>query len=160
MVVEKPRTERFDDAFKLLLVIMTLSLSMGIGFYKEILEFRAFSYTIGFFVFTIVLWVFAHLRGGKDEYTLKIVAWWAMMVGFGTLFARLNFITFLLPPMIVSLIALLGLFLTLLMVYYLKENLGQTEPKKFALAYIIVTAFFVILDMLYFFGFISFPLFS
>jgi hypothetical protein len=158
MAEEKSRTERFDDAFKLLLVIMTVSLSMGIGFFKETLEFRAFSYTVGLFVLTIALWIVGHLHGGKDEYGLKIAAWWSMMLSFAILFARLSFTVFLLPPLVASACVVAGLILTLPLILYLKDNLGSATPKNYSIFFVLVTIIIVIIDILYYFGLVSFPI--
>lgn len=74
MPEEKTRSEHFDEAFKILLVIMSVCFSGTITFLKGILEPRFFSYTVGMFITTIALWTFANLYGGKYEYFIKTTA--------------------------------------------------------------------------------------
>ena len=155
----KTRVERFDEAFKMLLIVMTLTLSANIGLYKEIMEPKSFSYTIWIFAITIVIWAYSTLSGGKDEYVLKALAWYFLMLAFGVFFARLRFTVFLLPPLVVSLIVLVGLALTLPILWYLKEIIGEKEQKRLTKVLFSITLLLIVLDTLYFLGLVTFPLF-
>jgi len=154
----KTRTERFDEAFKMLLIIATITFSGALAFYKEIIELRFFSYSIGVFVIAIIIWLFSTLYGEKYEYLLKTGAWWLLMFAFGTVFARLYFTVFLLPPLVVSLVVLLSLVLTLPMLTYLKETIGAKECKYLRIILLMPTLFFIFLDILYFLDLITLPL--
>ena len=151
-------TERFDEAFKTLLIVMTITFSGSIAFYKEIMEPRFFSYSVGIFAATIVLWTFSTLYGRKHEYLLKAGTWYLLMVTFGVLFARLHYTMFLLPPLVVSLVALVGLVLTLPILQYLRKTIGERNHKDFRRALLWATFLIIVLDVLYFFGLLTFPL--
>jgi len=148
----KTRVERFDEAFRTLLIILTISFSGSLAFYKEVMEPRFFSYSAGAFVTAIVIWTVATLLGGYYEYFLKISGWWFLMAAFGVLFARMYFTMFLLPPLVVSVIVLASLVLTLPILSYLKEAIGEELYKYSLKIWSMVTLLFIILDVLYYIG--------
>jgi len=154
----RTRIERFDEAFKMLLIIMTITFSGSIAFYREIMEPRFFSYSAGIFVITVVLWTASTLCGGKGEYLGKIVAWYFLMDTFVTILARLHFTVFLLPPFVVTFIALAILSLTLPILWYLEDTIGEKYYKDLMEIFLVMTSFFIILDILYFLGIVTFPL--
>jgi len=158
MSEKKTRAERFDEAFKMLLIIMTVTFSGSLAFYKDVMQPRFFSDLATSFVFTIVIWIVSSLRSGESEYAWKTVAWWFLMVSFGITFVRLCFVIFLLPPLGNSLLMLVGLGLTLPILYYLKGSIGKSDYRVVLMILLFLTAFFVVLDILYFLGILHFPL--
>lgn len=159
MSKEKPRTERFDEAFKMLLIIMTMAFSVSIAFYKEIMEFKFFSLTGEAFIMTIILWSFSTLYDGEHEYGIKIGAWYLLMLTYLILFARLHYAVPLLPPFVASLIILVTLALTLPMLEYLKEAVTEEDYKFLRIGLSFPILAFIIVDVLYSLGLVTFPIF-
>jgi hypothetical protein len=158
MSEKKTRTERFDESFKVLLIIMTVTFSGSLAFYKDVMQPRFFSDLIISFVFTIVIWIVSTLRSGESEYAWKTVAWWFLMSSFGTTFVRLYFAIFLLPPLSVSLLVLVSLGLTLPILCYLKGSIGKSDYRAVLMVLLFFTVFFVVFDILGFLGILHFPL--
>jgi len=158
MAKKKNRAERFDDAFKMLLIVMSITYSASIAFFREVMEPKFFSYSGGFFVLTIVLWTFATLYDGDVGCILKILAWYFLMMGYGTIYARLQYNVFLLPALVISIITLVALALTLPIIMYLKKNIPEKDYRLLMKGFPLITLLFIILDVLYFLGLISFPL--
>lgn len=154
----KTRPERFDEAFKLLLVVMTITFSGSIAFYKEILESKFFSGLAMMFVFTIAVWTFSTLRGGEFEYASKAIAWFFLMVTYGVALARFYLVTFLLPPLTVSVIFLASLALTLPILEYLKNVIAEKYHNFLRISFLLMTLLVIIVDVLYFLGLVTFPL--
>jgi len=144
----------------MLLIVMTITFSSSIAFYKEIVEPEFFSVSGMMFVVTIVIWTFSTLYGGKREYLWKTVAWYFLMVMFGLTFARLRLTTFLLPPLVLSCVFLVCLTLTLPMLWYLKKAIEEKDRKYFWKTLLLGTLLLIILDVLYFLDLITFPLFQ
>lgn len=79
---------RFDVVFRTVLVIASITISVFITFYKEVMPSYAIIYSIIFFMVPIVIWAFLTLQGGAEECELKILAWWILMSAFVLLFVR------------------------------------------------------------------------
>lgn len=156
----KTRTERFDEAFKMLLIVITVIFAFSRTFFEETMELKFFSYSVGVLFFVIVVWTFSTLYGGKPEYFGKIVAWYFLMLTFGITVSRLYFTVFILPPLAVSVITIVCLGLTLPALEYLKNTFNEDEYKFLRKAFSFMTLVFIILDVLYFLGVITFPLFQ
>jgi len=70
------KLKRFDDVFRMLLVVMTISMSIGLSTYSG---FNLWL-TLLYFVLSITFWTFAHLLGSNPLHTdleicVKIYAW-------------------------------------------------------------------------------------
>ena len=74
------RKERFDDAFKVLITVFTVLVSIAVGSFRETSpESAAFLFAI--YSFTLFSWSVAHLWGGEFEYFLKFVSWYELLGG-------------------------------------------------------------------------------
>lgn len=71
------------------------------------------------------------------------------MINFGAIFARLVFLVFLLPPLVVSVFMLSSLIVTYPVIVYMKDAIGK-EYRDFRRAFLAINALFVILDVLYY----------
>ena len=150
----KTHTERFDEAFKILLVVVTISLSSYIAFCEDITEPKFFSYSLVPLVGTIVLWAYATLRGEEIEYNLKIMAWYLLMFAYIIVLTKLTFGLFLLPPLVTSMINLASLAVTFPILRYLKNTITKHYVFTVIMLLIISLSLFV-LDVLYSFGFMA-----
>jgi len=76
---DEKRTEkmkRFDDAFRMLLIVMTVTTSIGLSTYEGL----SLQFALAYLVMSLIFWVAGHLLGsnpifGGVEIGLKINAW-------------------------------------------------------------------------------------
>jgi len=74
------KIKRFDDIFRLLLIVSSLILSAGLGLLKEFLDAYFFSVYILSVIFVLILWAIGHTRENmREEAFLKLMAWYALI---------------------------------------------------------------------------------
>jgi len=168
----KTRIERFDEAYKMLLIVMSIILAGSFEFFKEIMEPRFFQESTLLFVLAVFIWAFSTLGDGLDEmiggglfdaeqaeYVAKTFGWWMLMLSLGTILLRLYSAPALAgPPLFFTAIILIGLGLTLPIFAYLKEVINEEIYSVFVKINLVMTLLIIVVDILYFLGFISFPL--
>lgn len=74
------RKQRFDETYKILLTALTLLVSTVIGFYGRASPQWA-AFLLGLYGFSLGLWSFAHLSGGRNEYLIKFISWFELLGG-------------------------------------------------------------------------------
>jgi hypothetical protein len=87
-VKEVEKVRRFDDVFRMLIVVMSITTSVGLSLYKIDL-FPALAY----FLLSLGFWMFAHLSGSnellkKSEIELKITSWFFALLVTGSTLAK------------------------------------------------------------------------
>ena len=63
---ERTRTERFDDVYQIVIIIVALSFDI-LWFFERIPIAE-----IAVFIFILVIWAYGNLRGGEIEYSFKL----------------------------------------------------------------------------------------
>ena len=131
-IPEDELLKRFDVVFRTILVVASITISVAMAFYKEILPSYAFFYSIGFFLAAISIWAYSTLSGGTRECALKIFAWWTLMTAFTLLLARLIFSSFFLPLFVSTVCLSVALMLTWPLFTYFRRVIpdGQERHMK------------------------------
>ena len=80
---------RFDDTFKILLTIASVTISYSMGFYKETLGINFFIEFVSSFLLALLIWAFSNLVDGEEEYLFKLGAWHLITFTLITSFVRL-----------------------------------------------------------------------
>lgn len=145
---ERTRTDRFDEAFKTLLVVVSLVFSSTLAFYRGTWQPDYFVGSGLGFIITVVVYVVSTLHGGNDEYIFKVFGWYFLMFSFGTTFVRMIFIGEATPPMILSVIMIAVFALTIPIARYLRETIGRGNYKPIMIALLVMTLFMVALNVL------------
>ncbi len=80
---------RFDDTFKILLIISSVTMSYSIVFYKETLGIDFFIEFVSSYILALLMWAFSNLIDGEEEYLFKLGAWHLITFTLITSFVRL-----------------------------------------------------------------------
>ena len=83
------KLKRFDDAFGMLLIVMSITTSIGLSIYS-VLDLRV---ALGYFVASLGFWMTAHLAGSNPlfddlEIVMKLTAWVLALLVTGSTFAK------------------------------------------------------------------------
>jgi hypothetical protein len=144
-ILEDDLLKRFDVVFRTVLVVTSVTISVAIAFYKEILPSYAFFYSIIPFLAAISIWAYSTLSGGTRECKRKISAWWTLMTAFTLLLARLIFSSFFLLPFVSTICLLVALMLTWPLFTYFRRVMpdGDELQLKIVLMVILLGVFIV-----------------
>ena len=117
------RKRRFDETFRTLLVIVTITTTFSFNLYKDALSNTFFFDTFVFFIASIIIWAVANLVGGSNEYLLKLVAWHFLIFDITVSFIRLILGQLFIPKLWSLVILVAILFPT----FWIKEWLQEVE---------------------------------
>jgi hypothetical protein len=144
------RLRRFDDVFRTLLVIASIFVSGALAFYKELLSSDILSVLMFLFVLSICGWAVGTLWGGVEEISLKIGAWWCLMVAFVFSLSRLMFYTTLsVPKFVLTTDAVISFLLWYPITTYFRDMLSRRDLKLLRILLTIITAAFVTADVIF-----------
>lgn len=146
---ENDRLQRFDVVFRTILVLASITLSATFAFYRDVLPWYAFLYSIGFFSGAIVFWSYSTMRGGSGEYVLKVVAWWTLMSAFTLLVARLILSSFILPPFVTTISICLSCLFTCPIASYFRNLMLPSEIRALKKALILAILAVFLADFFY-----------
>lgn len=150
--MSQDRTRRFDDTFKILLTIYTVSFSASLALFRDLMGSEFFFLTIAILVITIGLWAIFNLGGGNYEYVGKIIAWYFLMIAFGLFFLRLYYLVIVIPPIVEIFLFLLCFGLTVAIKNYLKEVINEVGKLFLNVCLPLVTLAIIIFDVLVILG--------
>jgi hypothetical protein len=144
------KIKRFDDIFKMLLLILTITISVGSTAFENINLLSV----LGFIVAPLVLWIIGHAFGSNPEYIdsetqFKLLAW-----GFESLAIPIVAFKFILGGLtlsyeLVALCSLISFGLTVLPYVWLKEFLSDMQRRTFLRN---LLALFMVIDIAVNFG--------
>lgn len=143
------KKERFDDAYKVLLTIFTLMLSVVISFYGRTSSYWAI-FLGGFYAFTICSWSYAHLTGGYAEYLIKFMSWFTLLGGITQAMIMLYLGTLDLHGYYYAANAFISLLLFYFVFNYAKVFMDKKDQKFFKIYFLICVAGLVVLTIVNF----------
>jgi len=117
------RRQRFDETFKILLVIATITMTFSLNFYRDVLSISFFLEFFSSFVFSVILWSAYNMIGGFYEYLCKLGAWHLLTFAMVTSFERLILGKLQIPP----LLGLINLFVITFPTFRIKRWLEEVE---------------------------------
>lgn len=83
------RKKRFDETFKTLLIIVTITLSVTLSLYKDILGVTFFIDAFLNFIVSVFVWAIANIADGQNEYVIKLIGWHLLIYVLAVSFARI-----------------------------------------------------------------------
>jgi len=87
---EAEKVRRFDDVFRMLMVVMSITTSVGLSLYK--IDLRP---ALDYFLLSLGFWMFAHLTGSNEplknlEKEFKITSWFFALLVAGSTLAKFS----------------------------------------------------------------------
>jgi len=143
----RERSERFDDVYKMLLLVESILLSSSFAFFKEVMPWEFFNFTIFSYVFSIILWCVPHLYGTTVEYTLKILGWYFTVQIIIVTFVRLSLLVYVLPQIYTIFALILSFLFSFPMIFYLKQYI-QKDVKLLKTSMIILVVALIVWNLL------------
>jgi len=117
------RKRRFDETFRTLLVIVTITTTFSFNLYRNALSNAFFVDTFMFFIASIIIWGFFNLVGGTYEYAWKLIAWHFLIFDIIISFTRMVLGQLLISP-VLGLLILAGI---LFPTFWVKGWLQEVE---------------------------------
>ena len=133
------RLKRFDDVFRMLLVVMTVEISLGFNSYTGLRLWSSFS----FFLASLGLWIFAHLIGASKlsaewEIILKLYAWSFAMLVTAVVLAKSLLKVSQLEGIVTAPIVLITLAVTLLLYRWFSGFIPENKGRQFKLMVVLM----------------------
>ena len=94
------RKRRFDETFRTLLIIVTLTTTLSFNLYRDSLGDAFFLDTFLFFIVSVIIWGFSNLADGTYEYVLKLLAWHFLIFDMVVSFIRMTTGQMLISPVL------------------------------------------------------------
>lgn len=128
------KVRRFDDIFRMLLLVMTVTISIGLNTYSGINLWS----TLGYFLMALTLWMFGHLIGSNefhedDEIVFKLTAWTFALLVTAVVLTKFTLKVSELGYVVKILIFLITIFVTLLVYSWFRELIHPIARRKFVL---------------------------
>jgi hypothetical protein len=142
------RSKRFDDVYKMLLLIESVLISSSFAFFKDVMPWEFFNFTILSYIFSIILWCIPHLYATSSEYVFKIIGWYFTVQITLVTFARLCLLVYVLPQIYTISVLTLSFCFSFPMIYYLKQNIGREYVKHLKISLLIVVLALIIWDLM------------
>ena len=144
----KKRDERFDETYRMLLIIESILISSSFAFFKEVMPWEFFNFTILSYIFAVLLWCFPHLYGTNSEYLFKTIGWYFTVQTIFVTFARLSLLIYALPQIYTITVLLLSFVFSFPMIFYLKQYIEKEDAKLLKLLMIILVLALVVWDLI------------
>lgn len=141
-LVEK--LKRFDDVFSMLLLVMTVTTSIGLNTYSGLDLWL----TLGYLVVSLGLWALGHSVGFNSlfrslEASIKQTAWVLALLVTGSTFAKFALRTSMLNLGARLLVFLVTLALTIVAYYWFGESISPHTRRRFMRVNLILLAWFL-----------------
>ena len=117
------KKRRFDESFKTILLVVTVTISLTLGLFRNALGIKFFLDTFFPFVFSLFIWVASNICDGPFEYLIKLIAWHILIYDIVVSFARISLGQLTLPPSLGCII----IFATLIPTFLIKVWLQEAE---------------------------------
>ena len=138
------KLKRFDEVFRMLLLVMTVTTSIGLSSYSEINLFG----TLVYFVMALGFWMLGNLLGSnvfmRDlEIILKLNAWFLVLLLTASTFAKFGLKITLLDPLTKIPIAVSTFMLTILAYNYFEDIIDPDTRHKYLRVHLYFIALFL-----------------
>ena len=135
------KLKRFDDVFRMILLIITISITFSQASTEISLE-----PTLIWVFFALLFWIFGHIGGfypdvKSPEIYLKLIGWFFLSLVSITVLSKLTLSTSILVENFSIFLLLCSYFLTLLPYAYFRKNLDEIERRRFMKSLSTIVAF-------------------
>ena len=125
------RLKRFDDVFKMLLVIISITVSVGYNNFSGIKLWNTFF----FLFFALAFWIFGHVVGDFNSYPegepfIKLMAWSTAMLTATIVFYKFSFQVSILDFSGMAICGVIAFVLTLLAYIWLRNLLSRFHRRN------------------------------